>query len=47
MKKSENTVNDNVKILLNAADGVNNNSSPILNQWVNTAKGKYLGSVEL
>jgi hypothetical protein len=47
MTRSINTVDDNLKLLQDAANKVNSNNSPLINEWGNLAKSKVIGSGDL
>ena len=44
IQRSVNTVDSNLQLLQNAANSVNDSSSPLINQWTNNVKSGILGS---
>lgn len=47
IERSVNTVDSNLKLLEDAANKVNDSSSPLINNWENQVKGKLIGSGDL
>lgn len=47
MERSINTVDDNLELLMSAADKVNSSDSPLVNEWTNLANQKVIGSGDL
>ncbi len=47
MQRSVNTVDDNLQLLESGASKVNNSDSPLVNEWVNLANQKIIGSGDL
>lgn len=47
MQRSVNTADDNLQIVMEGANKVNKNDSPLINEWSNMVKAKAIGSGDL